>query len=231
MLFAMHIPDGFLSGGVAAALAVVSGTVVLWALRVSDRNLTEAQVPLLGCGLAPSCSRRRCSTSRSPGGTSGHFLGATLAAVLLGPAAACLVMAVVSPSRRWPSPTAASPRWEPTCSTWGSSGALIAGFLLAAAVRTMRPERSAYLGTVGVFAWIAVMVGALATSIELAVSGTVPLGTVLPAMLGVHALIGVGEAVITVAAVSAVLASRPDLVSIAPQRGAADPGRHGGGHG
>ena len=48
--------------------------------------------------------------------------------------------------------------------------------------------------------------------VELAVSGTVPLDTVLPAMLGVHALIGVGEAVITVAAVSAVLTTRPDLI-------------------
>ena len=56
------------------------------------------------------------------------------------------------------------------------------------------------------------MAGATATSVELAVSGTVPLGTVLPAMLGVHALIGVGEAVVTVAAVSAVLATRPDLI-------------------
>jgi cobalt/nickel transport system permease protein len=42
----------------------------------------------------------------------------------------------------------------------------------------------------------------------------VPLGTVLPAMLGVHALIGVGEAVVTVAAVAAVLSARPDLVAV-----------------
>ena len=50
-----------------------------------------------------------------------------------------------------------------------------------------------------------------------------PLGTVLPAMLGVHALIGIGEAVITVAAVSAVLASRPDLVALAPEELSAEP--------
>ena len=56
------------------------------------------------------------------------------------------------------------------------------------------------------------MAGAAACAVELALSGTVPLATVLPAMLGVHALIGVGEAVITVAAVSAVLATRPDLI-------------------
>jgi cobalt/nickel transport system permease protein len=60
-------------------------------------------------------------------------------------------------------------------------------------------------------AWLAVMAGAAATALELSVSGTVPLATVLPAMLGVHALIGVGEAVITVAAVSAVMTTRPDL--------------------
>jgi cobalt/nickel transport system permease protein len=56
------------------------------------------------------------------------------------------------------------------------------------------------------------MAGATACSLELAISGTVPVGTVLPAMLGVHALIGIGEGVITAAAVSAVLASRPDIV-------------------
>ena len=218
MLFAMHIPDGFLSGGVAAALAVVSGTVVLWALRVSDRNLTEAQVPLLGVVSAFVFAAQMLNFPIA-GGTSGHFLGATLAAVLLGPAAACLVMSVVITIQALAFADGGISALGANVFNMGILGALIAGFLLAAAVRTMRPERSTYLGTVGVFAWTAVMVGALATSIELAVSGTVPLGTVLPPMLGVHALIGVGEAVITVAAVSAVLASRPDLVSIAPQHG------------
>ena len=62
------------------------------------------------------------------------------------------------------------------------------------------------------------MAGATACSLELAASGTVPLGTVLPTMLGVHALIGIGEAVITVAAISAVMASRPDLLTVSGLR-------------
>jgi cobalt/nickel transport system permease protein len=57
------------------------------------------------------------------------------------------------------------------------------------------------------------MAGALGTAALLALSGTVPFGVVAPAMLGVHAVIGVGEAVITVAAMSAVLSTRPDLVA------------------
>jgi cobalt/nickel transport system permease protein len=81
------------------------------------------------------------------------------------------------------------------------------------AVRRVLPRsRAAFVAVSAAGAWLAVMVGALLTAVELGVSGTVPLGTVLPAMLGVHAVIGIGEAVITAAAVSAVLASRPDLI-------------------
>jgi cobalt/nickel transport system permease protein len=96
----------------------------------------------------------------------------------------------------------------------GVIGALFVGFGMLALRRILPKSRRAFLGVVGGGAWLAVMLGALATSIELGISGTVPFGTVLPAMLGVHALIGIGEAVITVAAVGAVLATRPDLIAV-----------------
>jgi cobalt/nickel transport system permease protein len=99
----------------------------------------------------------------------------------------------------------------------GVLGALLAGFLVVAAMKVLPHTRFAFLAVVGVVSWLAVMTGAAATSVELALSDTVPLATSLPAMLGVHALIGIGEAVITVAAVSAVLVSRPDLVALAPE--------------
>jgi cobalt/nickel transport system permease protein len=100
----------------------------------------------------------------------------------------------------------------------GVVGALVVGGLMVAARSVAGRSRGALLGVAACGAWLAVMAGAGATAIELAVSGTVPLATVLPAMLGVHALIGVGEAVVTVAAVSAVLAARPDLVAIGDGR-------------
>ena len=65
---------------------------------------------------------------------------------------------------------------------------------------------------IAIAAWLSVMLGAAAASIELAASGVVPLRIVLPAMLGVHALIGVGEALITVGAVTLLLRVRPDLL-------------------
>src|SRR5215203_2497184 len=82
---AMHIPDGFLSPGVAA---------VAYGLRVANVELDEARVPLLGV-VAAFVFAAQMLNFPVAGGTSGHFLGAALAAILLGPWLACLALAVV----------------------------------------------------------------------------------------------------------------------------------------
>ena len=210
---ALHIPDGFLSGGVAAVAAVLAIAAVAYGLKVADRDLDEARVPLLGV-LAAFIFATQMLNFPIAGGTSGHLLGATLAAVLLGPWIACLVMAVVLTTQAFVFADGGITALGANVLNMGVLGAVLAGFLVAAGAKALPNTRAAYLGIVGVVSWLAVMVGAGATGIQLAISGTVPFGTVMPAMLGVHALIGIGEAVITVAAVSAVLAARPDLIAI-----------------
>jgi cobalt/nickel transport system permease protein len=213
---AMHIPDGFLSPGVAAAAGVVAIAAVAYGLRVANVELDEARVPLLGV-VAAFIFAAQMLNFPVAGGTSGHFLGATMAAVLLGPWIACLVMSVVLFVQCFAFADGGVSALGANILNMGVLGALLAGLLVVAAQRLLPPTRAAFLGTVGVVAWLAVMTGATATSFELAISDTVALGTVLPAMLGVHALIGIGETIITVAAVAAVLASRPDLVALAPE--------------
>lgn len=212
---AMHIPDGFLSAGVAAATGLAAIAAVGYGLRVANIELDEARVPLLGV-LAAFIFAAQMLNFPIAGGTSGHFLGATLAAVLLGPWLACLVMAVVLVVQAFAFADGGISALGANVLNMGVLGALLAGFLVLLAARLLPRTRAAFLGAVGVVSWLAVMVGAAATSFELALSNTVPLGTALPAMLGVHSLIGIGEAVISVAAVSAVLAARPDLVALAP---------------
>jgi cobalt/nickel transport system permease protein len=215
-LFAMHIPDGFLSPGVAVAAGLLAAAAVAYGLRVANVDLDEARVPLLGV-VAAFIFAAQMLNFPVAGGTSGHFLGATLAAVLLGPWIACLVMAVVLLVQCFAFADGGVSALGANILNMGVLGALLAGFLVVAATRVFPHTRTAFLGTVGVVAWLAVMTGATATSFELSTSGTIPLDTVLPAMLGVHALIGAGESIITVAAVSAILASRPDLVALAPE--------------
>ena len=212
---ALHIPDGFLSGGVALACAVLAIAAVGYALRVANVELDDARVPLLGV-LAAFIFAAQMLNFPIAGGTSGHFLGATLAAVLLGPWLACLVMAVVIAVQAFAFADGGISALGANVLNMGVLGALLAGLVVAAAMKVVPHNRGAFLTVVGVVSWLAVMIGAAATSVELAVSDTIPLATSLPAMLGVHTLIGIGEAIITVAAVSAVLVSRPDLVALAP---------------
>jgi cobalt/nickel transport system permease protein len=210
---ALHIPDGFLSGGVAAAAGLVAVAAIAIGLKVAERDLDEARVPLLGV-LAAFVFAAQMLNFPVAGGTSGHFLGATLAAVLLGPWTACLVMAVVVAAQALAFADGGVTALGANIVNMGVLGALLAGALVHAALRVLPHTRVTLLGAVAVVSWLAVMAGAAATSAELALSGTLPLGAALPTMLGVHALIGVGEAVITVAAVGAVLASRPDLIAV-----------------
>jgi cobalt/nickel transport system permease protein len=207
----MHIPDGFLSAEVAAACAVPAAGAVAYGLRRASRELDERRVPLLGVTAAFVFAAQMLNFPVA-GGTSGHFLGAALAAILLGPWLACVVMSVVLVVQAFVFADGGVTALGANVLNMGVIGALVVGGLMLAARSVLPQRRGALLAVSAVGAWLAVMAGASACALELAISGTVPLGTVLPAMLGVHALIGIGEGVITAAAVSAVLASRPDVI-------------------
>jgi cobalt/nickel transport system permease protein len=207
----MHIPDGFLSNEVAVACAVPAVAAVGYSLKRANVDLDDRRVPLLGVTAAFVFAAQMLNFPVA-GGTSGHFLGGALAAVLLGPWLACLVVAVVLGVQAFLFADGGVTALGANVLNMGVIGGLLVGLLMLAAARVLPARRDMTLAVVATGAWLSVMAGAAACSIELAASGTVPLDSVLPAMLGVHALIGVGEAVITVAAVSAVLATRPDLI-------------------
>jgi cobalt/nickel transport system permease protein len=204
----MHIPDGFLDTDVALACAVPAAAAIGIGLRKASTDLDERRVPLLGVTAAFVFAAQMLNFPVA-GGTSGHFLGAALAAILLGPWLACLTLAVVLGVQAFVFADGGITALGANILNMGVIGALLVGGIMHLA-RRLAPK--AILPIAGAGAWLAVMAGAAASAVELAVSGTVPLATGLAAMLGVHALIGVGEAVITVGALSAVLATRPDLV-------------------
>jgi cobalt/nickel transport system permease protein len=212
----MHIPDGFLSPEVAAACAVPAVGAVGYGLRRASRELDERRVPLLGVTAAFVFAAQMLNFPVA-GGTSGHFLGAALAAILLGPWLAGVVLSVVLVAQAFVFADGGITALGANVLNMGVIGALVVGGVMVSARRVLPNHRGVLLAVSGAGAWLAVMAGAAATAVELAISGTVPLATVLPAMLGVHMVIGVGEAVITVAAVSAVLTTRPDVVRSTPQ--------------
>jgi cobalt/nickel transport system permease protein len=209
----MHIPDGFLSAEVAVATALPAAAAVGYGLRKVRLDVDDRRIPLLGVTGAFVFAAQMLNFPVA-GGTSGHFLGAALAALLLGPWLAGVVLAVVLLLQALLFADGGVTALGANALNMGVLGGLTVGALMRGARILLPRSRANLLAITGAGAWLAVMVGAAATSIELAISGTVPLATVLPPMLGVHALIGVGEAVITIAAVSALLATRPDLLAL-----------------
>ena len=133
---ALHMPDGFLDGDVAGVCAIVAIAAVAIGLRVADRELDEARVPLLGV-LAAFVFAAQMLNFPVAGGTSGHFLGATLAAVLLGPWVACLVMAVVIAVQALAFADGGVTALGANVVNMGVLGALVAGFAVAGVVRVL----------------------------------------------------------------------------------------------
>jgi cobalt/nickel transport system permease protein len=212
-LVALHIPDGFLSNSVAFLCWIPTVLAVGYGLKRSSATLDDRRIPLLGVTAAFVFAAQMLNFPIA-GGTSGHFLGAALAAILLGPWVACVATAVVITIQAFLFADGGITALGANILNMGVIGALLVGFLMLRTRDVLPKSRGVFLGISAAGAWLAVMAGALATSVELGLSGTVPFSTVLPAMLGVHALIGIGEAVITVAAVTAVLATRPDLIAV-----------------
>lgn len=212
----MHIPDGFVSGAVNAAAGAVSLGVCGLALARANRTLGEKQVPLLGVTSAFIFAAQMLNFPIA-GGTSGHFLGATLAAILLGPLNACLVMAVVLVIQCLGFADGGLTALGTNLLNMGLVGALAPYGAFRLAVAMLPRTRACFLGAAAGAAWLSVVLASLCCAVELGLSGTVPLALAAPAMGGVHAVIGIGEALITAAVLSTVLAARPDLVGAWPQ--------------
>jgi cobalt/nickel transport system permease protein len=205
---AMHIPDGFLS--LPIALFCWGATIVLlaMAIRRTRDELGERQVPLMGV-MAAFIFAAQMINFPVAGGTSGHLLGGALAAITLGPWAGMLVMASVIGVQGLLFQDGGLVVMGANILNMGLLAVLI-GYGLYRGVAGQ--SRGVRLTVAGVAAWLSVMTAALATSLELWLSGTSALRIVIPAMLGVHALIGTGEALITVAALAFIMQTRPDLL-------------------
>ncbi|MFH1624036.1 MAG: energy-coupling factor ABC transporter permease [Pseudomonadota bacterium] len=207
----MHVPDGFVSGGVNIITYIISGGISVYAVREANKKLGDKQVPLLGV-VAAFIFAAQMLNFPVAGGTSGHFLGALLAASLLGPWISCLIMAVVLAIQCLLFADGGLTALGTNIFNMGIIGGVLAYYILVVLKFILPKNKGGYLVSVAISSWLSVVLGATACSVELAISGTSPLGVVLPAMVSVHVLIGIGEAIITTAVLGVILKTRPDLV-------------------
>jgi cobalt/nickel transport system permease protein len=208
----LHIPDGFLSLGVSLICWLLAISSVAFALWRSREELGERQVPMMGV-LAAFIFAAQMLNFPVAGGTSGHLVGGALAAILLGPWAGILTMTTVVAIQALLFQDGGLLVMGANIANMAVISTLVAYGVYRGVVLLLGDQRRGALigGMSG--AWASVVISAVAAAIELGFSGTSAIGLALPAMAGVHILIGVGEGLITVGALALVTRVRPDLVA------------------
>lgn len=216
-LFLLHIPDGFLSTPVSATFWVITIACLAVSLRNAGDRLDERAVPLMGVMAAFIFAGQMFNFS-IPGGTSGHLLGGVLAAVLLGPYAATVVMASVIAVQALVFQDGGLLVLGANIFNMGVVGTFGGYWVYRSLAAVLGGEQRARLPAAAVAAWLSVLASSVLVAFQLDVSGTTSLGAALTAMVGWHLLIGAGEAVITVGALSFIAASRADLLLLRESR-------------
>ena len=216
----MHIPDGLLSVPVAVAYGASSLLCVGVACRRLRATRERGSSALLGVCAAFIFAAQMVNFPVGAG-TSGHLIGSTLGVTLLGLPGALIVMTAVLFVQ---------------CFVFGDGGV----FALGANVFNMAlvgcvvghccyrllcgtaPSPRRRVAAVAFASWCATVAAAISCAEQLSLSGTARGAVVFLAMLGVHALIGVGEAVITALIIATVLRFRPELLGASdePRAGA-----------
>jgi cobalt/nickel transport system permease protein len=206
----LHIPDGFLNLWVSTISWIITIILLGIALRRSRTEMNERQIPFMGI-MAAFIFAAQMINFPIAGGTSGHMLGGALAAIVLGPWTGMLVMTSVIILQALLFQDGGLLVMGANILNMGLVTVLI-GFGLYRAVS--RRNQSTRMIVAGAAAWLSVIAGALLTAIQLWLSGTSPASLVFPAMLGIHTMIGIGEALITVGVLAFLHQVRPDLVSV-----------------
>ncbi len=215
----MHVPDGFLGAPVAAATWVAGAGSLAIALHQERRDPRRVPAAVLGSLAAFVFAAQMINVPVAPG-TSGHLVGATLVAMVVGPWRALVVMAVVLAVQATLFQDGGFTAYGANLVDMGVAGAFV-GWTVATLLARVRPGLRGTLAGGVLGAFVATLCGAVLTSLWLAASGLYPLGGILPLMLLAHTAIGVLEAVLTAGILATLLRWRPDLLASAGETAAA----------
>lgn len=210
----MHVPDGFLNVPTSIATGVVAAAGIAAALPLARREAADdRKAPMVGI-VATLIFAVQMINFPVGAGTSGHLMGGALAAVLVGPATGLLCLSVVLIVQAFLFADGGLTALGTNITLIGIVTVVVGWAVFRGVVALLPPRRWSVVAGAALGGFLSVPAAAAVFALLFTVGGTVsvPSGAVFAAMVGWHTVIGVGEAVITALIVSAVLATRPDLV-------------------
>ncbi len=209
----MHISDGLMAPLVWIAGMAIALAFVAFAFHKVGRRMEDRTVPYMAI-LAAGIFLAQMLNFPIIGGTTGHLVGAALAVVLLGPWGAIAVIFTILVIQ-----SLVFGDGGITALGLNTLNMAIVGSLAAWGVMKLTPKRFKMPG-IAVAAWASVFLGATACAIELAISHTIDPSygidgiIALPAMMGLHSVIGVGEAIITTGVIAFLIKVAPEAMSM-----------------
>lgn len=206
----MHIPDGMLDTRTVATTWAAAIPALGVAVRKVRARIDDGRLVLMAV-LAALIFALQMLNFPVAGGTSGHFAGGALAAILLGPWAAMLVISTVVIVQALVFGDGGVLALGANIVNMAVLAPLVGWWIYSLALR-LRDTRSSRVAGAFVGAWAATMVSAVSAGVMLWFSGAAQLGPVVGAMAIWHALIGIGEGFVTSGMVAYVLSVRPDLL-------------------
>lgn len=210
----MHVPDGFINAATSVGTGVVAAGGLGVSLRRAGRALADRHIPLAGVTAALIFALQMINFPVLPG-VSGHLMGGALAAILLGPWMGAAVVSVVVIVQALFFADGGVSALGVNVLNIAIVTAFVAWPVFRALMRLLPSTRAAALGAAMTASFLSVLASSTAFVLEYGLGGVggAPLDLVLGAMTGIHALIGIGEGLITAAALGTVLAVRPDLAA------------------
>lgn len=209
----MHIPDGFLDTRTWIALDIVSGGILWLAISKINKRIGEKHLPLMGV-VAAFLFVAQMLNFPVLGGSSGHFMGGALAGILLGPFSGILVMTTILVIQCLVFQDGGLTALGANVFNMGIVGSLLGYYIYVGTGKLIGKRLNSLHLNSFVAGWLSIVLAAGCCAIELGASGTVPLKICLPAMAGVHALIGIAEGLITLLALNFIRRIRPDLLTL-----------------
>jgi len=214
----MHIPDGLLDPVTTIVLWICSIVVIVFGFskisKIFEEEDSEKLVPYIGV-IAAVIFAFQFVNYPVPGGTSGHLVGGTLVAVILGPWASVIVLFMVLIVQSLFGDggiTALGANSFNMGIIGGIVGFYIVKLMILLLNKTQLEKEIKVTIATAIGAYVAILLAAIICAIEISIAGTIPLEVVMAAMVFWHILIGIGEAIISALIVFYIYKTKPDLI-------------------
>ncbi|MGB9844097.1 MAG: energy-coupling factor ABC transporter permease [Caldisericia bacterium] len=204
----MHIPDGFLDTKTWISFWAISFGSLSIAVKKVKNQLEEKTIPLMGV-LGAFVFAAQMLNFPVLNGTSGHFVGGVLIGIILGPYLGLIVMSVILLLQSLLFADGGILTLGANIFNMGLIGTIFGYYIYNFFKKILKGN---FFIASFIAGWLSVVIGAFFCSLQLSISGTVPLSLGLPSMVGIHALIGIGEGLITSLILSFIFKIRKDLV-------------------